>query len=153
MGGWKEISGPDDDDTAPWRDTERYFRGRIVSYKGKRYKFFGVENYFFFYQRSVFSSIDAKPLKFTSTQDQATGGFINAAKPGNRRDKIFAKLFGPSLMVYTAIVMLQLTIVATQLFLMHNAHWDRLIALCLEQFHGYFNLFRIVRNWLAGKFV
>ena len=119
MGGWKEIQGPVDEDTVPWRENERYFKDRIVSYKGKRYK--------------------------------ATGAFINAAKPGNRRDKIFTQLFGSSLFVYVSIVLLQMTIVLTQLFLMHNAHWDRLIALCLEQFHGYFNLFRIVRNWLAGK--
>ena len=45
---------------------------------------------------------------------------------------------------------IQLIIVCAQLLLMHNAKWDRLVSLCLEQFCGYWNLFRIVRNGLTG---
>ena len=81
---------------------------------------------------------------------QATGKFINAARPGSKKDYVFGYLFGDALFVYTAMALFQITIVSTQLFLMHNAQWDRLVALCLEQFHGYWNLFRIVRNWFTG---
>lgn len=82
---------------------------------------------------------------------KAKGKFINAARPGYRHDRIFNKLFGDSFLVYKAMTVFQVVIVCTQLFLMHNAQWDRLVALCLEQFHGYWNLFRIVRNWFTVK--
>ena len=64
---------------------------------------------------------------------------------------MFNKLFGDSFLVYKAMTVFQVVIVCTQLFLMHNAQWDRLVSLCLEQFHGYWNLFRIVRNWFTGE--
>ena len=82
---------------------------------------------------------------------KAKGKFINAARPGYRHDRMFNKLFGDSFLVYKAMTVFQVVIVCTQLFLMHNAQWDRLVALCLEQFHGYWNLFRIVRNWFTGE--
>jgi hypothetical protein len=32
---------------------------------------------------------------------------------------------------------------------MHDAEYDRLIAICCEQFCGYWNLFRLVRNYIT----
>ena len=43
----------------------------------------------------------------------------------------------------------QVTILSFQLALMHDAEYDRLIAICCEQFCGYWNLFRLVRNYIT----
>ena len=30
LGGWKEIKGPIDEETVPWRENERYFKGELT---------------------------------------------------------------------------------------------------------------------------
>ena len=71
LGAWERIGERNPDDIT-WRDSERYFQGRIVVHQNQRYK--------------------------------ATGKFINAAKPGNRKDATFHTLFGPSFAVYKLMV-------------------------------------------------
>jgi len=120
LGRWKRIElGTRSNDDISWKESDRYFKGRIVVHQSKRYK--------------------------------AAGKFINAGRPGNRHDSWFYSLFGPSFTVYKLMVFFQLTIVSAQLLLMHNAKWDRLVSLCLEQFCGYWNLFRIIRNGLTVR--
>ena len=69
-------------------------------------------------------------------------------KPGNFLFSGSNSLTVRNDLIFQAFI--QLIIVCAQLLLMHNAKWDRLVSLCLEQFCGYWNLFRIVRNGLTG---
>jgi len=88
-------------------------------------------------------------VRWNNQRWKAMGKFVNAARPGQRRESSFFRVFGPSLFLYIFMICFQVTILSFQLALMHDAEYDRLIAICCEQFCGYWNLFRLVRNYIT----
>jgi len=77
-------------------------------------------------------------------------GIINAAEPGNNTHIRFYYLFGDPSLLVCGLLVIQGTLVATQLILLaRSVYWYHLLSQAILLFSNYYTLFKLTRDYLV----